>query len=227
VLRKKKKRPRHNRLTRAIALFLGVCALFIFTYFQLRPAVQNAAAYQVNIFAARILNEAILEHLDEQGITYGDLIRLTRNASGDIVAIESDMARINRLKASVTQSVISRLEEMGTAVLRVPLGTLLGNEFTSGRGPLVEIRVHPIGFIQTDLYSQFIEAGINQTLHQITLGTSVRMRAIIPGYSIQSDVFTSYYIAETVIVGNIPEAYTRINLGTVPVIASIGDGLAP
>ena len=221
-MRKKRRRLRGVRSVRVLILSFGVCALLIFTYAQLRPAVRNAAAYQVNIFATRILNEAILEHLGDQDVVYGDLIRLTRNAGGDIVAIESDMVRINRLKANVTQSVVDSLEEMGTAALRVPLGTLMGNEFTAGRGPLVEIRVYPIGFVQTDLYSQFTEAGINQTLHQIMLGTSVRMRAVIPGYSIQADVSTGYLIAETVIVGNIPEAYTRINLGSVPIVAGLG-----
>ena len=219
----KKKRPARSRAARLLALLLGVGTLLALIYTQLRPAVENAAAYQVRLFAARILNAAILEQLGGENIAYGDLIRLSRNSSGEIVAIESDMVRINRLKADVTQYVIGALEDMGTASLMIPLGTLLGNEITSGRGPLVEIRVYPVGYVQTELYSHFTEAGINQTLHQIMLGTSVRMRAIIPGYSIQADISASYGIAETVIVGNIPEAYTRINLGSAPVIAQIGN----
>jgi len=223
VQRIKKKRPTRSRAARLIALLVGVSTLLALIYTQLRPAVESAAAYQVRLFAARVLNAAILEQLGEEHIAYGDLIRLSRNSSGEIVAIESDMVRINRLKADVNQYVISALEDMGTVTLMIPLGTLLGNEITSGRGPLVEIRVYPVGYVQTDLYSNFTEAGINQTLHQIMLGTRVQMRAIIPGYSIQADIFASYGIAETVIVGNIPEAYTQINLGSAPVIAQIGN----
>ena len=220
--RKKRRRTRGSRAARVVNLLMGMGILIALIYLQLRPAVESAAAYQAKVFAARILNEAILEQLRVESLSYGDFIQIRYNASGDITAIESDIVRINRLKANVTQSVIGKLEEMGTTRLAVPLGTLLGNEITSGRGPLIEIRVYPVGYVRTDLHSLFTEAGINQTMHQIMLGTSVRMRAVIPGYRIQADISTNYAVAETVIVGNIPDAYTRISLGTAPVIARIG-----
>jgi len=135
------------------------------------------------------------------------------------------MTAINRLKANVTLSVVEELEEMGIASLRVPLGTLLGNEITSGRGPLVEIRFYPIGYVQTDLRSEFTGAGINQTRHQIMLDSHVRMRAVIPGYTIQTDVATSYGIAETIIVGSIPDVYANIGLGEGSMMARVGEML--
>jgi len=222
--RKKRKRP-WGRLSWAVAGFLGLLILLTFTYFQLRPAVESAAAYQVNIFATRIINTAILEQMNHHDLTYGDLIRVSRGPGGEVVSIESDMAAINRLKANVTLSVVEGLEEMGVASLWVPLGTLLGNEITSGRGPLVEIRLYPIGYVHTDLRSEFTQAGINQTLHQIMLDSSVRMRAVIPGYTIQTEVSTSYGIAETVIVGSIPDVYANIGLGEGAMTARIGEML--
>jgi len=206
-----------------VAGILGLLTLIVFTYFQLRPAVESAAAYQVNLFAARIINTAILEQLGSQEVAYADLIHVSRNANGEVVAIESDMNAINRLKANITLAVVDELEEMGTASLWVPLGTLLGNEITSGRGPLVEIRLYPIGYVETDLHSQFTQAGINQTLHQIMLSSSVRMRAVIPGYTIHTEITTSYGIAETVIVGSIPDVYANIGWEAGPVMARVGE----
>ena len=217
-----RRRTVKSRATRVLTSLVGIIILCVLIYTQLRPAVQYTAEYQARLFAQRVLNQAVLEQLDSENLTYGEIIRLRYNEVGDIVAIESDMARINRLKVNVNRSVIYALDDMGTANLRIPLGTLLGNEITAGRGPLVEIRVYPIGYVQTHLYSRFTEAGINQTLHQIMLGTSVRMRAVVPGYAIQADVSTSYGLAETVIVGNIPEAYARLNFGSVPALARIG-----
>ena len=219
---RKKRRRSGNRLSWAVVGFLALLITAAFTYFQLRPAIENAAAYQVNIFATRILNAVILEQMSTHEVTYGSLIRVSRGANGEVVSIESDMAAINRLKANVTISVVDKLEEMGVASLWVPLGTLLGNEITSGRGPLVEIRLYPIGYVQTGLRSEFTQAGINQTLHQIMLDSSVRMRAVIPGYTIQTEVSTSYGIAETVIVGNIPDVYANIGWGEGPVVARVG-----
>ena len=220
--RRLKRRPARSRITGIFVLLVGLGLLSLITYLQLRPAVESAAAYQVNLFATRIINAAILEQLGERELGYGDFIRLTYNNSGDIVAIESDMASINRLKADVTGAVIASLEEMGTATLRLPMGTLMGNELTAGRGPMVEIRIYPVGYVHTNLYSNFTEAGINQTMHQITLGTRVQMRAVIPGYNIRTEVNTSFGVAETVIVGNIPDAYAQISLGEVPAIARVG-----
>ena len=221
-MRRKKRRRPVNKLSWTVAGFLALLITIAFTYFQLRPAVEGAAAYQVNIFATRIINTAILEQMSSHELTYGDLIRVSRGANGEVVSIESDMNAINRLKANVTLSVVDKLEEMGVASLWIPLGTLLGNEITSGRGPLVEIRLYPIGYVHTDLRSEFTQAGINQTLHQIMLDSSVRMRAVIPGYTIQTEVTTSYGIAETVIVGNIPDVYANIGWGEGPVVARIG-----
>jgi len=222
--RKKRRRPL-SRASVAVAGLLGLLTIVMITYFQLRPAVESAAAYQVNIFATRIINAAILEQLGNREVAYADLVRISRGANGEVVAIESDMAAINRLKANITLSVVDKLEDMGTASLWIPVGTLLGNEITSGRGPLVEIRLYPIGYVQTDLHSQFTQAGINQTLHQIMLSSSVRMRAVIPGYTIQTEITTSYGIAETVIVGSIPDVYANIGWGEGPVLARIGEGL--
>ena len=221
--RKKRKRPR-SRASKIVGGLLGAIILILVTYFQLRPAVESAATYQVNIFATRIINTAILEQLGSRELAYADFVRLRRGANGEIVAIESDMTEINRLKANVTLAVVDKLEEMGTASLWIPLGTLLGNEITSGRGPLVEIRLYPIGYVQTELQSQFTQAGINQTLHQIMLESSVRMRAVIPGYIIQTEITTSYGIAETVIVGSIPDVYANIGWGEGPLMARIGGG---
>jgi len=221
-IKKTRRQTPKSRAARVITLVVVLCLIYLITYLQLRPAVQNAAAYQVNLHATRVINAAILAQLSEERVGYHDLIRLTHNQGGDIVAIESDMQAINRLKAQVTQSIVESLEEMGTTSLRLPVGTLMGNELTAGRGPMVEIRIYPIGYVETDLFSSFTEAGINQTLHQIMLGTTVRMRAVIPGYRVTAEVATSIGVAETVIVGNIPDAYARINMGGNPFTGWLG-----
>jgi len=189
----------------------------------MRPVVESIAAHQVHVFSARTVNEAILAELSREGVYYGNIVNVSRNAQGDVASIQSDMREINRLKANVANTVARELEMLGATTMRIPLGTLLGNEVTSGRGPAVEIKVYPTGYVQTELYSQFTSAGINQTLHQIILGTSVQMMAVIPGYRIECETTTNYMIAQTVIVGNIPESFTQINGDQAPLISKIND----
>jgi len=178
---------------------------------ELRHTVENMAAYQVRIHATRTINAALLRELDNLGVRYEDLVRVTQRPDGTVSSIQSDMLAINRLKAQMTNSVIDELDDGAYPhTIRVPLGTLLGNEFLSGRGPMVGIQILPVGYIETEIHNQFLSAGINQTLHQIVITVNVRMTALIPGYSITTDTVTALGIAETIIVGDIPEAFTQV-----------------
>jgi sporulation protein YunB len=159
--------------------------------------------------------------LGGQDISYGDFVSLSLGSDGEIAALESNMAAINRFKSEVTQEIIRDLEEAGVSSINIPLGSLIGNELTAGRGPAVEMKVYPAGFVRTELYSQFISAGINQTLHQVMLSVSVEMRAIIPGYNIKSETSTSFMVAQTVIVGTVPDTYVHIEADASPLFSRI------
>ena len=206
-----------------VVSFLLLLAMVYFSI-QLRPVVEGVAAYQTKVFAAKTINDAVLAELAREGVGYGDMVELSYNSSGNISSIQSNMMEINRLKAQVTKAVLETLEGMGSTSIQVPIGTLLGNEVTSGRGPMVEIKIFPTGYVQTDLYSQFTSAGINQTNHQILLGTSVQMMAVIPGYRIKCEASTNFVIAQTVIVGNIPEAYVQLGENA-PLISKLKEEL--
>ncbi|MGI6404265.1 MAG: sporulation protein YunB [Oscillospiraceae bacterium] len=219
----KRRSSRHSSVRGRIWFFILLLAsLLILTGLQLRPVIEGVAAYQAKVFATKTVNDAVLAELAREGVHYGDMVQLSYSSNGNITSIQSNMMEINRLKAQVTKAVLETLENMGPASIWVPLGTLLGNEITSGRGPLVEIKIYPTGYVQTDIYSQFTSAGINQTNHQIFLGTSVQMMAVIPGYRIKCESSTSFVIAQTIIVGNIPDTYVQLGESS-PFISKLKD----
>ena len=189
----------------------------------IRPIIRNMASYQVKVFASRSINRALLNELDTSGIRYDELVHVTQNDKGMVTSVQSDMVKINSLKARVGQSVVSDLEAMNRSSIFVPLGTLLGNEFFSGRGPKIEIKVIPTGYVQSEIFNQFTSAGINQTHHQVMLRITVQMIVILPGYSVQTETTSNFCVAETVIVGTIPEAFTQINGDDSPTISKIND----
>jgi sporulation protein YunB len=223
---KKRSSRWHTGRGRVWFFLLLLTLLLVLTAIQLRPVVEGVAAYQTKVFATKTINDAILAELAREGVEYEDMVRLSYNSSGDITSIQSNMMEINRLKAQITKAVLETLENMGSASIWVPLGTLLGNEFTSGRGPMVEIKIYPTGYVQTEIYSQFTSAGINQTNHQIFLGTSIQMMAAIPGYRIKCETSTSFLIAQTVIVGNIPDTYIQLGESS-PFISKLKDEIQP
>lgn len=212
-------RPRRRG---AAVLFIAVaCILVLMIWIDsaIRPAVESVISYQAKVFATRIINDAMLTQMEQDVISYGELVKIVRDENGEVKSIEADMVAINRLKSNMSDTIIARLEQSENRKISIPVGTVIGNQFTSGRGPLVEIKVLPTGYVQSEIYNQFVSAGINQTSHQIMLKINVQMIAVLPGYSVKTDTVTNFCIAETIVVGKIPQGYAV--LGDVPAYKEI------
>lgn len=208
---------------RLLAVLLVLAALILYLDARLRPTIANIATYQAKVFAVRSVNRAMLHELDASKITYDEMVHISQNRDGMVTSVQSDMVKINRLMEHVVQSITDDLDNWRQQTIRVPIGTLLGNEWLSGRGPKVEIKVIPTGYVHSEVYNQFNAAGINQTHHQVILKTTVQMMVILPGYSLPAETSSHICIAETVIVGTIPEAFTQIEGDDSPVVSKIND----
>ena len=66
------------------------------------------------------------------------------------------------------------------------------------------------GTVETDLKSEFKEAGINQTLHRIYLEVKCNVNILTPYSTIKETIVNQVLLAEGVIVGNIPNTYYNI-----------------
>lgn len=182
--------------------------LLVLTDMRLRPIIQKAGAYQCQIAVSRIINSAISDELTL--FEYSDLIRIAHDGEGGITSIESDMANINLLKAKTASSINDGLLTISESDVYIPLGTVLGIDALYGRGPSIPVKLSPLGYASVNLVSDFSSAGINQTLHRIIITVSAEVSAIIPGYTTSVPVKTEFIVAETVIVGKIPESYAHI-----------------
>ena len=61
-----------------------------------------------------------------------------------------------------------------------------------------------------DFEHEFKSAGINQTLHTVKVKIAVSGSLIVSGYHEPINVSTSVIAAQTVIVGNSPDAFTNV-----------------
>lgn len=191
-------------------LLLGCCAA---VDAHIRPVIQSMAAYQAKVYATRILNEAVEAQLAGESPSYRELVSLSTGDDGKINAVQTDVVRLNLLKAALTNAAADRLEELEQQTVLVPLGTLLGWQVLSGRGPLVEFRLVPAGYVRSSLSHRFDAAGINQTRHQIMLRLDASIIAVLPGYTTSTEVSTDFLLAETVIVGTSPDSFTQVLTG--------------
>ena len=150
--------------------------------------------------------------LSEQTTVYSDLIAVTRDESGRVLSAQANIAAINLLKSRATGEVIRRLQESGEQTVRIPMGNLLGGSFFVGRGPYLPFKIHNSGSVITTLEDAFSDAGINQTCHRIYLNMSLSMTVLLPSQRSHVELQTSFLVCETVLVGDVPQAYANLDL---------------
>lgn len=208
---------------RMIATGVAVLALLALFEFRLRPVVEAVAEHQAKVYITRLVNDAVLEELALEPVSYDDLVRISKKDTGEVTAIAADMTRISAMKARIGTKIAQTLSHNGYWTVSVPMGTLSGAQLLSGRGPLVDIMVLPVGYVQTTVDSSLSSAGINQSLHEIMLNISINAQVIVSGYSFSSDVATNFCVAQTVIVGDVPQSFTQITGDDRPMISKIND----
>ena len=182
-------------------LFLVFCAAFaVFSVLdnRLRPVITTMAQYQCRV---------VMEELNEVQDIEQALVEVDKAPDGTVSAIEINSVEVNRLKTRLTDAVANRLLSVPKQDVRIPLGTLLGWQIMAGRGPDIPLQVVPASFVQSTIVDTLETAGINQTQHRIFIRFTVEMSAILPGYSTSVTVENEVCIAQTLIVGKVPQFY--------------------
>jgi sporulation protein YunB len=174
----------------------------------MKPIVVDLATARTSNTVNRIVVAAINDAVDSGRIDYGRLVAFDKDANGHVTALKSNMAEFNRLQTAVADDVLARLSQVSASELAVPLGTLTGSPLLAGRGPKLTVKMETIGTATAKFRDKFTAAGINQTKHQILLDVDVRVSILLPGITTYTKVSNEISVAETVIVGGVPQTYT-------------------
>ena len=209
-----------RRLRRKLKFKVKLCLVLLLTIIvvvfldaQLRPVIQSMAQYRAKNMATQIMNQAVYEVLDQKSDLFDNILTIQKNQEGNITAVEANTSAINRIQSDLSDSIVNSFMNMvgqENNEIDIPLGTLLGIQLFSGRGPEIQMKIVPNGAVKTVTESKFISSGINQTLHQIVVNVEATVTAIIPGYTTSVVVPANYILAETLIVGSVPNAYAQI-----------------
>lgn len=210
-MRRLGRRSRKGRLVFLILLFL-VADIILFTTFSVRakPMIKELAVQKTKAVATSAINEAVGDAIKESGIDYDKLMIVDTNSNGTVTAIKSNTIAIDLLKHDITSRVISSVNEINRSNLSIPFGTLLGSQLFNNYGPNFQIRIQPLGNVETKFVNSFTSTGINQTRQQINLDVKVHLTVLIADYAVNTDVSSTFLVADTVIVGEVPDSYTVI-----------------
>ncbi len=185
-----------------LAVSLVLLGLFRSRY---TATICTLAETQVRNATSDLINDAIDKQIASGQIQYDRIVYFEKDLEGRITALKTNMSEVNRLKTAILNIINDEILAMDTSALGIPLGNLVLPELLSDRGP--EIPVHILSIRNSDgaFASHFSEAGINQTLHQLTMEVSVDVAILVFGKTQIFTVASQVVVAETIIVGTVPD----------------------
>lgn len=149
------------------------------------------------------INNEFLSYQDISDIKYEQIANQLYDKNGKICAITVNTTLLNAVAAELS-NVLYECIAKSQYNFGMPFGNTLGIKYLSGKGPKITVEVLPIGAVEYDIKSEMLDSGINQTIHRISVDFNVNINYIAPFYKSESQLNTKIIIAETLIIGDIP-----------------------
>lgn len=192
-----------------LALLLAAAAVIAMEQ-NLSQTLLDMAFAQAYSLAVETLNNAVKQVM-ESGITYEELVDPLRDTQGRVTMLRANTMRMNEVAAQTALVAEQQLNSYENQFVDIPLGAAFGVRFLSGFGPRISVQILPVGAVRTSYDTEFETAGINQTRHKIFLTLKATVSLIIPTGSQLVEVATTMLIAESIIVGEVPQSFVDVS----------------
>ena len=174
-----------------------------------RDVIRFLAETQVKNITSDLSNDAIAKQIANGTIQYDRIVFFEKDLEGRITALKTNMSEINRLKTDILNIINDEILALDTSDIGIPLGSLILPELFSGRGPVIPVHILSIRNSDAVFRSNFSQAGINQTIHQLVMLVSVDVSVLVLGQTGSFTVTSEVVVAETVIVGDVPNTFLQ------------------
>ncbi len=219
ILKRKSKIQRNKSALKFFLLIVLIFLLsiygFIFLDNKIKPAVFSIAEMKVKEITTQAVNESVHSEFVEN-INYNDLVEITTDSEGRVMSLQANTVLMNTLAADMSLLIQNKIQDVTSSQVKIPIGSVLGSQILSQYGPLIRLNIVPIGMAKVNFKTEFEDSGINQTRHKIFLEVETYAKIIVPFNSNTINIQTIVPIAETVILGEVPQSYIFIPENEVP-----------
>lgn len=192
-----------------LLLAVGIIGFFAFRS-KYNDLIISLAKTRVVNATSDLINDGVSRQIAQGDISYEQIVYFEKNVSGQITALKTNIAQINLLKTETLNYVNETMLDTDSFEIGVPIGSMIFPEFLSGKGPQIPVQILSIRNSDAEFHSSFLEAGINQTLHQLKMTVMVDVTVLILGRTIDFTVKSDVVVAETVIVGQVPNTILQV-----------------
>ena len=196
-------------LHRCVILIILILAVFLLLRDQYDRVIQSLAETQITNTTSDLTNDAIAKQISEGDIRYDRIVYFEKNLDGRITALKTNMSEVNRLKTDILNIINDEILALDTMDLGIPLGSLILPQFFSGKGPQIPVHILSIRNSDATFSSNFSQAGINQTIHQLVMVVNIDVAMLVLAKTSSFTVTSEVVVAETVIVGEVPQTFLQ------------------
>ena len=208
-----RRRKRRRRRLVLLSVLLVMIAGILLVQLRLSPYIRELARNQAVNAASDAITQAMSELLRSGDVDFSGVIRLEKDVRGNITALRTDMTQVERMKVEVLGLLDGLVAQINTQELGIQLGNVLLPDLLAGMGPVLPVRAVSLTMPNADFFSSFEAAGINQTLQTLWVKFTISLTILTTvGYE-SVDVDSDVMVAQTVIVGVVPDTY--VNLGAI------------
>ena len=194
----------------AVLLLVAISVILFFSFrSRYRDIVRELAETQVKNTTSDLTNDAIARQIADGIIQYDRIVFFEKDLDGRITALKTNMSEVNRLKTDILNIINDEILALDTSDIGIPFGSIFLPEILSGKGPVIPVHILSNRNSDASFSSNFAQAGINQTLHQLIMTVSVDVAILVLGQTGSFTVTSEVVIAETVIVGNVPNTFLQ------------------
>lgn len=174
----------------------------------INPIYEQLGLESAKSLATMITNEQSTVVMKEH--TYDNMFTIEKDNNGNITMIKSNISEINEIISDIANLVQKNLSNSKDNQIDIPLGSFSGIPLFSGTGPKVKMNVVLLGTVDTELRSEFVSKGINQTLHRVYLQIDCNVKILSAYKNLYSNISNQVLLVENVIVGQIPSTYYNL-----------------
>lgn len=193
---------------------LGILALILLILLlslrgKYRHVIKDLANTSVMNTTSDLTNDAIARQIADGNIAYDRIVFFEKNLDGQITALKTNMSEVNRLKTDILNIINDEILSLDHSDIGIPIGSLFLPELFSGKGPAIPVQILSIRNSDANFVSTFSQAGINQTLHRLNMEVTIDVALLVLGETSGFTMTSQVVVAETIIVGQVPQTYLQ------------------
>lgn len=202
----------NNNVNKNKVRLLIIIIIAIFTFYimvkSIEPIFETSCQQKVISIATNIINTKSSEVLEKHN--YEDMVTITKGENETNTLI-TNVAIINKIASDIAIEIEKEFVKLENDEVEIPIGALTGNKYFAGMGPGIKIKIITGGNVKTELKTEFISKGINQTIYRVYLNINCSSKVLSSYKTIEQDIKSQVLLVETVIVGEVPETYYNLD----------------